>query len=114
MGLYLKILIAFSAVSFLFFGYACLTSPFMVAEFKRYGLGRFRVSTGYLQLIGALTLLAGYWHEIPLLLGSGGLALLMFLGLLVRIRIKDGIVKSSPAFFYMVLNSYIFYTILQS
>ena len=113
MGLHLKILVAFSALSFLFFGYACLTSPFMVLEFKRYGLDRFRVLNGYLQLIGALTLIAGYWYETLLLLGSGGLGLLMFLGLLVRIRLKDGIVKSSPAFLYMVLNIYIFWHVLQ-
>lgn len=114
MALVLKILIAFSALSFLFFGYACLTSPFMVSEFERYGLGRYRVLNGYLQLIGALTMIAGFWYKPLLLLGSGGLGLLMFLGLLVRIRIKDGILKSSPAFFYMVLNIGIFWYVLQS
>jgi hypothetical protein len=34
--------------------------------------------------------------------------LLMFSGLIVRIRLKDSIWISLPAFFYMALNTYIF------
>ncbi len=109
MDLILQIAIVFSALSFLFFGYACLTSPLMVLEFKRYGLSRYRTLNGYLQLAGALALLFGFFYAPLWLLGSGGLGLLMFLGLLVRIRLRDSLLKSSPAFFYMLLNIFIFW-----
>jgi len=114
MDLYLYIAIGFSALSFLFFGYACLTAPLMVMEFERYGLSQYRVLNGYLQLVGALALLLGFFYSPLWLLGSAGLGLLMFLGLLVRIRLKDGFVKSFPAFFYMLLNVFIFWTAYQS
>jgi uncharacterized membrane protein len=42
-------------------------------------------------------------------LGSGGLALLMFLGFIVRIKIRDGFLRSSPAFIYMIINLIIFF-----
>ena len=80
----------------------------MVLEFERYGLSKFRTLNGILQLAGGLALLLGLMHKPLLIMGSGGLALLMFLGLLVRIRLKDGILKSSPALFYMLLNLFIF------
>ncbi|NAY91512.1 hypothetical protein GTQ34_06250 [Muricauda sp. JGD-17] len=105
--MYLKTAIIFSALSFLFFGYACLTSPFMVLEFKRYGLARFRELNGYLQMAGGLSLLLGLYYQPLLIIGSSGLSVLMFFGLLVRFRLKDGFLKSLPAFFYMLLNVFI-------
>lgn len=107
--IFLKILIGFSALSFLFFGYACLTAPYMVTEFERYGLSSYRKLTGYLQLSGAIALLFGFFFRPLGLLGSAGLGLLMFLGLMVRIRIKDSALQSSPALFYMLLNVFIFW-----
>jgi len=111
MAFYFKMLVGFSALSFLFFGYACLTSPFMVSEFKRYGLDNFRVLNGYLQIAGGLAMIIGYWNATLLLIGSLGLGVLMFFGLLVRIRLRDGVLKSLPAFFYMGLNFFIFWRV---
>lgn len=105
----LKILICFSGLSFLFFGYACLTAPYMVTEFERYGLSRYRKLNGYLQLVGAIALLVGLFYRPLALVGSAGLVILMLMGLMVRIRIKDSLWQSSPAIFYMLLNSYIFW-----
>ncbi|MEM1336865.1 MAG: DoxX family protein [Bacteroidota bacterium] len=102
-----------SAISFLFFGYSCLTSPFMVAEFKRYGLNKYRRLTGCLQILGALALLGGFFYVPFTVIGSVGLSILMLMGLAVRIRLRDSFIQSTPAVFYAVLNMVIFIAVLQ-
>ena len=76
----------------------------MLTEFKRYGLDKYRRLTGSLQILGALSLLAGLFYFPLAVIGSAGLSLLMFMGLAVRIRLRDSFIKSTPAFFYAVLN----------
>ena len=80
----------------------------MKREFKRFGLEKFGLLTAVLEIGGALGLLVGFMINSILLISSGGLALLMFLGFLARLRVKDGFWVSLPALLYMVLNSYIF------
>ena len=80
----------------------------MVAEFNRYGLARLRLVTGLLQLAGSLGLVAGFYFPSFLLLSSGGLALMMFLGFLVRIRIRDPLLEALPALIFFGLNLYVF------
>ncbi len=101
-------LLLFSAISFLFFGVTCLYSPYMMIEFKRYGLSKYRKLTGVLQLAGAIALLIGLWNLPMALIGSLGLSVLMMLGFVTRIRIKDSFVKSAPSFFYSLLNLILF------
>lgn len=98
----------FSGFSFLFFGTGCLTSPRMKQEFIRYGYDRQRALTGYLQLLGGLGLLVGYWLS-PFLafFASTGLGLMMVFGFGVRLKIRDSFLASSPAFLYAVLNLYL-------
>jgi hypothetical protein len=98
----------FSGISFLFFGTACLTSPRMKQEFIRYGHDRQRALTGYLQLLGALGLLLGYFFQ-PLLAFSAavGLSLMMLAGFGVRLKIRDSLLAASPAFSYAILNIYL-------
>jgi hypothetical protein len=62
-----------------------------------------------LEILGAVGLLVGLFFNPVLLISSGGLAILMLLGLIVRIKIKDSLWISLPAIFYMCLNAYIFY-----
>jgi len=62
-----------------------------------------------LEIIGALGLLVGLKFYFILVISSLGLALLMLAGLIVRIKIKDSIWISLPAFFYLVLNVFIFW-----
>jgi hypothetical protein len=81
----------------------------MKNEFKRFGLEKFGVATALLEILGAIGLLVGFVSMPILLISSGGLALLMFFGLLARVRIKDGFWVSLPASLFMVLNAYIFY-----
>lgn len=98
----------FSALSFLFFGLGCFTSPRLKNEFIRYGYPGQRVLTGYLQLLGALGLVLGYWLSPYLaFIAALGLCLLMILGFGVRLKIRDSFWASSPAFLYAVLNLYL-------
>ncbi len=80
----------------------------MQSEFKRFGLERIGILTIVLELLGAAGLLFGLVYNPILVLSSGGLALLMFFGVLVRIKSKDSLFVSLPALFLMGLNLYIF------
>ncbi|MEO6347796.1 MAG: DoxX family protein [Aquaticitalea sp.] len=95
----------FSSLAFLYFGINCFYSNFIKAEFIRYNFPQFRRLTGYLQLLGATGLLVGfYFSPILLLFSSVGLSLLMFAGFMVRLKIKDNFIKSSPAFTFAAIN----------
>ncbi len=96
--------ILFSAISFLFFGYSCLTSLFMEQEFERYGLNQYRRLTGVLQVLGALSLLFGLFYFPLAIAGAAGLMVLMIMGLAVRIRLRDSLIQSGPALLYALLN----------
>ncbi|MDT0606327.1 DoxX family protein [Croceitalea rosinachiae] len=109
----LLVAILFSAISFIFFGYSCLTSPFMLAEFKRYGLNKYRHLTGSLQILGSLALLAGLFYLPLIVIGSAGLSVLMFMGLAIRIHLRDSFIKSTPSLFYAVLNLAILLAVLR-
>lgn len=102
------VLIWFSAISFLFYGLSYYSSTRMKDEFKRYGLEKFAFLTSTLQILGGLGLIIGLQFYPILLLSSGGLALLMVFGFMVRLKIRDGFWRSLPAFLYLVLNSYLF------
>ncbi len=104
----LDILILISSLSFLLYGINWFTSPHMKSEFKRFELEKFGLLTAVLEIGGAIGLLAGFYINSILLISSGGLALLMFLGFLARLRVKDSLWVSLPALLYLVLNSYIF------
>ncbi|MFV8368480.1 DoxX family protein [Flavobacterium sp. LB2R40] len=110
---FLNALIFFSAISFLIYGIAYFTSTSMKNEFKRFGLEKFGTLTAILELTGALGLFIGVENQTILILASGGLALLMLLGVCVRIKMKDSLLVSLPAFFYFVLNLYILYRTLE-
>jgi hypothetical protein len=47
----------FSGMSFLGFGLSCFLNPFIKKEFERYGLSKYRTTTGLFQLIGAFAIL---------------------------------------------------------
>ena len=59
--------------------------------------------------LGAVGLLIGLKIQLILLISAGGLAILMFLGVAIRIKVKDSLWISLPALFFMILNSYIFF-----
>ena len=102
-------LILFSSFSFLFYGVSYFTSTNMKSEFKRFGLEKLGLITAVTELVSALGLLVGLKYPLFLTLFSGVLALLMFSGTLVRIKMKDSLWLMFPAIFYLFLNSYLFF-----
>lgn len=98
----------FSGISFLSYGAALLFSRHMEEEFVRFGFSRQRMLTGYLQLLGALGLLIGYWLSPEIaFFAATGLCLMMLLGFGVRLKIQDSMLASSPALLYALLNGYL-------
>ena len=100
----IDILIAISAAAFLFYGLACLFSAKLVAEFERYGLARWRVVVGSLEVAGALGLIAGWWFPLLQTAAAAGLFALMICGLWARWRIRDPWYAMLPAFVLAVVN----------
>ena len=109
----LTICVLVSSLSFLFYGISYFISPHMKNEFERFKLEKLALLVIVLEILGAVGLLIGLWYKPLLLLASGGLALLMLLGLIVRIKLKDSLWISLPALFYMGLNAYILYVTIQ-
>lgn len=105
----LFIIVLFSSVSFFAYGILYFTSANIKNEFKRFGLEKFGILTALLEILGAIGLIVGLFFLPILLISSGGLALLMLLGLVARLRVKDSIWVSMPALFFMLLNAYILF-----
>ncbi|WP_045474202.1 DoxX family protein [Winogradskyella sp. PG-2] len=104
----LNIALLFSSVAFLFYGANCLLSKKMKDEFVRFGLEKQRILTGYLQLFGALGLIFGYlFFPLLIFIASVGLAILMFLGFAVRLKIKDSLLESLPSLIFGLINLFI-------
>lgn len=83
-------------------------TPKMKKEFKKFGLENIGLIVIVLEFIGAVGLLIGLKFYSILMISSLGLAILMLAGLIIRVRVKDNIWISMPAFFYMLLNIFIF------
>lgn len=82
----------------------------MKSEFKRFGLQKFGTPTAITELVGGAGLLIGIKYPIFVTLFSLLLALLMFFGVLVRLKMKDSFWLTFPALFYLFLNLFIFQT----
>jgi uncharacterized membrane protein YphA (DoxX/SURF4 family) len=102
-----QILKPLSAILFLYYGAAVLFSNAMVAEFEQFGLPQFRKLTGVLELLGAGGLIVGYFIPPLVIVASGGLALLMVLGLAVRYRSKSSLPDSLAALAMLLINLFI-------
>jgi len=92
---------------FLVYGALCLSSGGMEAEFERFGLSRFRRMTGALEVLGGIGLLVGLRIPEVMTVASAGLALLMLLGVVARVRVRDRAIEILPAGVLMVANMYI-------
>ncbi len=108
----LNVMIFISSFSFIVYGISYFTSTKMKSEFKRFGLEKLGALTAILELLGALGLIIGLKLHPLLLVSAGGLSILMFFGVAVRIKVKDNLWASTPAIIYMLLNAYIFFLAL--
>jgi len=84
----------------------------MVDEFIRYRIPKFRKLTGWLQLLGSLGIVIGFWIDYLQIFSTIGLSLMMLLGVTVRINIKDNLTKILPALFYFLLNAYLSFKLI--
>ncbi len=110
MALLHTFIIGFLGFSFLYYGVSCLSSKFMVSEFERFGLSKTqRKITGIAQIIGGCGILTGFFYKPLQIVAVSGIALLMFIGWIVRLKIKDSFIASLPAFSFFVLCLYLTY-----
>ncbi|MBU6152831.1 MAG: DoxX family protein [Bdellovibrionales bacterium] len=96
-----------SGLGFLVYGYQCLRSPFMYAEFERFQVPHYRTLTGVLEILGGLGVLLGLIFPWIGMLASLGLCILMFLGVVTRIKIKDSPIQCLSAAFFCLINGWI-------
>ena len=94
-------------ISYYLYGWSCLKTQYMIAEFKRYQLAHFRKLTGQLQLLGATGLAVGFLIPDIGGLAAAGLSLQMACGLGVRVKIKDSWFRCLPAIIYMIVCGWI-------
>jgi uncharacterized membrane protein YphA (DoxX/SURF4 family) len=111
-GIFLDVLIILLAISFFYYGLACIFSRHMVSEFERYGVPKFRILIGILEVLGGVGLLGGYLVPAVQLLSVGGLALLMFCGCVLRLKIRDSVLQILPALTLMILNLWVLFRLL--
>lgn len=77
----------------------------MKEEFEFYGLPQwFMWLIGFLKLTLAALLIAGIFFPILIKPAATGIAVLMFGAVIMHIKIKDSLVKSLPAFIFLVLS----------
>jgi hypothetical protein len=98
-----------SGISFVGYAIAYFVGPKMKAEFERFGLQKYGLITILFEILGGLGLLTGYFLNIDILfkISALGLSVLMFLGVMVRLKVKDGLFVTLPAFFFFLLNAYL-------
>ncbi len=69
--------------------------------------GSQRILVGALQVAASLGLLAGLSQPWMGRAAAAGLALMLLVAVGVRIRIKDSLAQTTPALFYLLLNTYL-------
>ena len=102
------ILTIITSLAFFSYGFLCLTTDHMSEEFMRYGLTKYKKLTGVLEILGAIGLIVGFSYTPILLSASLGLTLLMLLGVITRIRVRDPWYQIIPAFGLMIVTTMIF------
>ncbi len=79
----------------------------MKQEFERFKVPQFRTLTGVFEILGGLGVILGIYFPAIGILASLGLCLLMGLGVVTRIKIKDTWLQCFPALFFCLLNGVI-------
>lgn len=93
-----------SAAAFFYYGFTCITSLRVRAEYRRYGIPHLRVLNGTLQMFGAGGVLIGLLVPPLGAAAALGLCLMMLLGLNTRRRLRDAWKLRIPATMLATLN----------
>lgn len=102
------ILSMINALSFLTYGFLCLFTNHMKSEFERYNLAKYRKLVGVLEILGGSGIIIGLYSQTIYLLAALGLSLLMLLGIMTRIKVKDSFLQILPATFLLLINLFLF------
>jgi hypothetical protein len=105
----LVILAALSALAFFYYGGETLFANPPRIEYERYGLPKFRVLVGSLQVLGAAGVLIGLFFAPLGAAAATGLTLMMLLGVAARYRIHDAPRLMIPAGSLALLNAVLVY-----
>lgn len=77
----------------------------MKDEFEVYNLPLWFMNViGFLKLTLALLLIAGIWLKVLIIPAAIGIAVLMLGAITMHIKVKDSLIKSFPAFTFLVLS----------
>ena len=109
------VLITISSLLFIIYGLLCINTDHMVAEFERYGVSKYRTLVGYLELLGGLGQLLGYFYlEQLFIFSTTGLVVLMSMAVTLRWRLKDPYIQIIPAAGLLVINAILLYDCVKS
>lgn len=103
------IIIIFTAFSFVIYGFTSFISKRMIDEYKRWGFANNRKLIGFFQLLGGIGLFIGLKYNLILIISSLSLLIMMVFAVFVRIKIRDNVSETLPAFTYILLNGIILY-----
>jgi len=85
-------------------------AKYWVDIFQHLGLSNgFRVFTGFIQLVGAAALVAGYWLAWATPWAGIWLGATMLIACLVHMKVRDPIGKTAPALVFLALNLFILF-----
>ncbi len=105
----LTLVVIFTAVSFIIYGYSSFISRRMKSEYARWGYNNQRKIVGSLQLLGGIGLILGLQINILLITTSFCFIMMMTMAIFIRVKIKDNITDVLPAITYLFLSILIFY-----
>ena len=93
---------------FISYGSLSIFTDHMRVEFIRYELSQYRLLVGWLEILGGIGVILGFFYSPVLFLFSTfGLTTLMLLGIIVRLKVRDSIYLILPAFMLFILNIFL-------
>ncbi len=105
----LTLVIIFTGISFIIYGYSSFISRRMKSEYARWGYSGQRKVIGSLQFLGGIGLILGLQIDVLLITTSFCFIMMMTMAIFIRIKIKDNITEILPAITYLFLSILIFY-----
>jgi len=105
----LTLVVIFTGVSFIIYGYSSFISRRMKSEYARWGYNNQRKIVGSLQLLGGTGLILGLQINVLLITTSFCFIMMMTMAIFIRVKIRDNITDILPAITYLFLSILIFY-----